>query len=118
MRFIASMVILVAVAAACSAPEDTPAGSPGGSEVPATGCVEVFQSASAEGDADETFAASLSEAGDRLDSTIPNCRSVDEWAREAERVGIKLDLDPAEFLRTRCQEGEDLHAAPICEEVG
>lgn len=88
-------------------------------EPPATGCVEVFQDAIAgEMDTEDTFAGSLSDAGDSLDPTVLNCQTVAEWEREAERVGIELDVSPDEFLTGRCAANEELAAAPICEELG
>lgn len=117
MRWIIASVLLLA---ACSpAPGATGTASVAVDEPPATGCVEVFQKAIAgEMQTAEPFAASLSGAGDTLDPTILNCQTVDEWAQEAERVGIELDVPPEEFLTERCAANEELAVAPICEELG
>lgn len=117
MRWIVPVAVMLA---ACSpAPDAAGTASAAIDEPPATGCVEVFQEAIVgEMQSAEPFARSLSSAGGGLDATILNCQTVDEWAREAERVGIELDVEPQQFLRERCDSDEQLRAAPICEELG
>ncbi len=117
MRWTVALVLMIA---ACSpTPGATGTATVAVDEPPATGCVEVFQKAIAgEMETAEPFAASLSGAGESLDATIVNCESVDEWAREAERIGIELDVAPEEFLAERCAQNEELAVAPICQELG
>lgn len=87
-------------------------GAPSASGV-AAACTDAFATINA------SAITSLTDAADKLDTTIQACPTKDDWIAAVKTALPNVDVSAAEdFLKTRCTTNTQLSSTPLCMSLG
>ena len=86
--------------------------APSASEV-AQACTDAFATINA------AAITSLTDAADKLDTTIQACPTKDDWVAAVQKALPNVDVSTADnFLKTRCTTNTQLSSTPLCTSLG